>query len=181
MIYVKNYFLNIIAPILVMVLLSLPLSSCSSTMPDWMDAEASKKRLEENKNKGKVQGKIQDTMRLFGGESDDDAGAKIGVNALLWRATLDTISFMPLDNADPFGGIITTEWYIDPSNQNERFKITVYILDTRLRADAVKVSIFRQIKENGEWINTSVNKNTAQKLENQILTSARIMRQSRVN
>ena len=61
--------------------------------------------------------------------------AAIGVNAYLWRATLDTLSFMPLTTADPWGGVINYGWYIDPQTPNERFKATVFILDRRLRAD----------------------------------------------
>jgi len=180
MIYEKNYFLKTIIPIVFVVLLSLFLSACTTQMPDWLDADASKERREAKEAKNKVTGKIQDTLALIGGSGDDSSSARIGVNALLWRATLNTISFMPLDSADPFGGIITTEWYIDPSNLNERFKITAYILDKRLRADGIKIVVFRQIKENGEWINTTVNKDTAEKIEIQILTSARQMRQSNI-
>jgi hypothetical protein len=179
MIYAKNYFLNSIKPIVFMVLLSFILSACSSSMPNWIDAEGAKERREAKIAKEGVSGKIQDSIRLLGGR-DTSTGAQIGVNALLWRASLNTISFMPLDSADPFGGVITTQWYIDPSNPNERFKITVYVLDTRLRADGIKVTVFRQIKENGDWINTTVNRDTEENIENQILTSARKMRQSRV-
>ena len=53
----------------------------------------------------------------------------ISVNGFLWRATLDTISFMPLAQADPFGGIILTDWYRPPETQDERFKINVYIFE----------------------------------------------------
>ena len=58
----------------------------------------------------------------------------IGVNSYLWRAALDTVAFMPLASADPYGGVIITEWYVNPEKPDERFKVTIYILDTRLRA-----------------------------------------------
>ncbi len=51
-------------------------------------------------------------LSLFGGDEDQPqtGGSQIGVNSYLWRATLDTISFMPLASADPFGGVIITDW-----------------------------------------------------------------------
>ncbi len=116
---------------------------------------------------------------LFGG-GDNSAEAGIGVNSYLWRASLDTLNFMPLASADPFGGVIITDWYSDPTTPNERFKATVYILDTRLRADALNVSIFRQTQENGQWQDAAVNPETEIQIENAILTRARQLRLSTV-
>jgi hypothetical protein len=116
---------------------------------------------------------------LFGG-GGDDAEAGIGVNSYLWRASLDTLNFMPLSSVDPFGGVIITDWYSDPTTPNERFKATVYILDTRLRADALNVSIFRQQQVNGAWTDAAVNPETEIQIENAILTRARQLRLSTV-
>ncbi len=102
----------------------------------------------------------------------------IGVNAFLWRASLDTLTFMPLESADPFGGVIITGWHSDAATPNERFKATVYILDTRLRADALNVSIFRQTNENGAWTDAAVNPDTELQIENAILARARQLRLS---
>jgi len=103
-------------------------------------------------------------------------GGGIGVNALLWRATLDTIAFMPLSSADPFGGVIITDWYAPPdAGGGERFKLTVFILDHRLRADGIKVAVFRQEQTNGVWVDAAVNPSTATDLEDVILTRAREM------
>jgi len=115
---------------------------------------------------------------LFGGgrNQDDGTGAKIGINALLWRASLDTVSFMPLASADPFGGVILTDWFSNPDTPKERFKITIYILDKRLRADAVRVSFFRQVKKGNRWTDASVAKDSARRIEDQILTKARQLR-----
>ena len=71
----------------------------------------------------------------------------IGVNSYLWRATLDTLAFMPLASADPYGGVVITDWYTNPEKPDERFKCTVYILDTRLRGDALKVTVFKEVVE----------------------------------
>ena len=98
----------------------------------------------------------------------------IGVNGYLWRASLDTLSFMPLANADPWGGVINYDWYINPQTPNERFKATVFILDTRLRADALNVTVTKEIKgADGQWTGASVAAQTEADLENAILTRAR--------
>lgn len=110
----------------------------------------------------------------------DAQEAGIGVNSYLWRASLDTLNFMPLASADPFGGVIITDWYADPSTPNERFRATVYILDTRLRADALNVSIFRQQQVEGAWTDAAVDPDTEIQIENAILTRARQLRLSTV-
>jgi hypothetical protein len=105
-----------------------------------------------------------------------DGGAGIGVNSYLWRASLDTISFMPLASADPFGGVIITDWYTPPESPSERFKMNVYILGRQLRADGVRVAVFRQSQNGDGWQESSVKSDTAVTLENQILTRARQLR-----
>jgi hypothetical protein len=101
----------------------------------------------------------------------------IGVNSYLWRASLDTLAFMPLASADPWGGVIITDWYVNPEKQDERLKATVYILDARLRADALNVTIFKQVKDaSGAWVDSAVSDQTATDIENSILTKARQLR-----
>jgi len=118
---------------------------------------------------------------IFGSGDDgggyNGAGGGIGVNSFLWRASLDTISFMPLSSADPFGGVIITDWYAPPQTPGERFKMTVYILDRTLRADGLKVAVFRQQREaSGAWIDSPISPQTVYSLENKILERARQMR-----
>jgi hypothetical protein len=106
-------------------------------------------------------------------------GAGVGVNSYLWRATLDTLSFMPLASADPFGGVIITDWYSPPEQLGERFKVNIFILGRELRADGVKASVFRQQRDpGGNWVDASVDQATGTSLENAILTRARQMRLS---
>ena len=117
-----------------------------------------------------------DGITLFGGE-EAAATTGIGVNAFLWRATLDTISFMPLLSADPFGGVIITDWYAPPETPDERFKMTVYILTRALRSDGVQVSVFRQQRgDDGLWEDRSTSPGTAVSLEDKILDRAREIR-----
>ncbi len=120
----------------------------------------------------------EDGITLFGGgDSSNQGGGGIGVNSFLWRASLDTISFMPLASADPFGGVIITDWYQDPKTPGERFKITVYIMDKRLRADGVKVAVFRpKMDPKTGWADAPTDVSTGPKIENAILVRARQLR-----
>lgn len=103
-------------------------------------------------------------------------GNGIGVNAFLWRSSLDTLSFMPLASADPFGGVIITDWYQPPNGSGERFRATAYILGRQLRADGVKVAIYRQVLQGGQWMDAVVNPSTVTEIENKILAKARELR-----
>lgn len=139
-------------------------------------------------NVGRTSGQIERAERgsLLGGDGlvfstrDRDSGGQatgIGVNSYLWRASLDTVSFMPVASADPFGGTILTDWYSPPDTPGERFKVNVYILDRDLRSDGVRVSVFRQEQDDtGNWRDATVSGETAREMENAILTRARQMR-----
>ena len=120
-----------------------------------------------------------DGLNLFGGGKKNEEGGSggIGVNSYLWRASLDSIAFMPLASADPFGGVIITDWYAPPETPNERFKLNIYILGRQLRADGVKAAVFRQRRDaSGAWQDASVESQTSTELENVILTRARQLR-----
>jgi hypothetical protein len=118
-------------------------------------------------------------LNILGGDETvpNTGGGGIGVNSYLWRASLDTISFMPLASADPFGGVIITDWYTPPQSQDERFKVNVFILGRDLRADGLRASVFRQQRLNdGDWVDAEVGTQTPIDLENAILTRARQLR-----
>ena len=100
----------------------------------------------------------------------------LGVNSYLWHASLDTLAFLPMASADPFGGVIISEWYVAPTAPDERLKVTVYIMDRQLRADALKVVVFRQTRQGNGWIDAAPSGDTAHKLEDSILTRARELR-----
>jgi hypothetical protein len=110
-------------------------------------------------------------------QQDQDAGGGIGVNGYLWRASLDTIAFMPVNSADPFGGVIITDWYAMPETPQERFKMNVYILGRALRADGVRVAVFRQVQDGtGGWQDAAVPDAAGTRIEDAILTRARQLR-----
>lgn len=101
-----------------------------------------------------------------------------GVNPYLWRASLDALQNLPVKSADPLGGLIIYDWQSFDGAPSERIKATVYILDSRLRADGVNVSVFRQTNTDGSWVDASVDPATEEQLENAILKRARALKAS---
>ena len=133
--------------------------------------------------KGEGLGSLSNNAPLLsvGGRSNNNGdtgggGTGLGVNAYLWRGALDTLSFMPLASADPFGGVIITDWYQPPAGGGERFKATAYILGRQLRADGVRVSVFRQVAKGGTWVDAPVSAGTASEIEDKVLARARDLR-----
>lgn len=107
----------------------------------------------------------------------EESGAALGVNSYLWRASLDTVAFMPVTSADPFGGVIITDWYALPEAPGERFKMNVYILGRSLRSDAVRVALFRQVPAaDGSWQDAAVAPQAPTRIEDAILARARQLR-----
>ena len=134
-----------------------------------------------------LEGQNRETGSLFGPgglfgskekSSDNSGGTGVAVNAYLWRASLDTINFIPLVSADPFGGVIITDWYTPSESPTERMKVQVTILDRELRADGVRVAVFKQQASTkaGGWVDAPVDPHTNTDIENAILTRARQLR-----
>jgi hypothetical protein len=160
------------------------LSACNFDIGGSQDYPDQNNKTTDNVPQG-AKGTLFGSGGLFGNNSastgpDNGASGGVGVNSLLWRASLDTISFMPLISADPFGGVIITDWYSPPQTPNERFKVNIYILGRALRADGIRASVFRQTNDTGAWADAPVALNTGTDLENAILTRARQLRMSGV-
>lgn len=171
----KRNFTKFIAPAALACLMTV-LAACQYADPDQVLVTNPKKSRGATANTS-VFG--DGGLNLFGPGGDDlgGSGAGIGVNSHLWRASLDTISFMPLTSADPFGGVIITDWYAPPDTPRERFKMTIYILARTLRADGLRVAVFRQEKgDQGAWVDSAINPATVTSLENKILERARQLR-----
>lgn len=158
------------------------IAGCSLFSPENIDSSSYPISDKEERRKA-IQGHGRLTgeggLKLFGGDEEASGGAVgagIGINSYLWRATLDTLSFMPLAQADPFGGVIITDWYQNPEAVDEQFKLNVLILDQRLRTNALKVSVFRRVREGAEWVDKPAADKVARELENKILTRARELR-----
>lgn len=169
---------------------AITVSACSLTdikkeasYPTRPEASGSDKIVYSNDKKNTIWGEDESiTSKLFSKDKDGQGGTGIGVNSFLWRASLDTVSFMPLASADPFGGVILTDWYENPEKRGERFKLNVYILDRQLRADGIRVSVFKQrLDTSKNWRDMAVSKETGTDVENTILTRAREMRVNQVS
>ncbi len=173
-------FAKRLLPIVILGVLSGYLSACNFSLGGDPSYPDERDRTERGAN---ASGTMFGDGGLFGdtaSKGTDNGGTGVGVNSLLWRASLDTISFMPLVSADPFGGVIITDWYTPPQTPDERFKVNIYILGRALRADGVRASVFRQTNPGGTWADAPVALNTSTDLENAILTRARQLRMSGV-
>jgi hypothetical protein len=166
-------------------LLSLGLAACGETRGNNQDPDSPDYSGEAGANMNQM-GSLTggDNTFQFGinhqpkneGANGGGGGGGLGVNAYLWRGALDTLSFMPLASADPFGGVIITDWYSPPSVTNERFKATAYILGRQLTSDGVRVAIYRQVIQDGQWVDAPVSAMTVGEIENKVLARARQLR-----
>lgn len=167
------------------VAMALAVAGCSSDVPiEEPVAYETDQRMKHYYKYGRIAGDDPRGFILYSTAEDAQAtdgigagGAGLAVNPFLWRATLDTIDFMPLAQTDPAGGVIITEWYAPPETPAERFKLNVFVLDRTLRADGLKVTAFRQVRdEAGDWSDAPVAPDTARGIEESILVRARELR-----
>ena len=113
-------------------------------------------------------------FRLMGGDKKGGTFDFASSNEL-WRASLDTIDFMPLASANYSGGIIITDWYSDETNSNESIKITIRFLTNEIRSDALDIKVFYKkctSNENCKIIEKS--ENIKKELSKKILTKAAV-------
>lgn len=156
------------------------LSACGSSSSEIIPPGGSASQAPDFASKGGVapEGQRRSFTRRFGG----GGSGNLAINAFLWRAALDTISFMPIATADPYGGAIITDWYAPPETPDERFKVNVLVQGAALRSDGIKVSLFRQARNaSGLWTDAAVENNTAIDLENVILLRAKELQQDQAN
>ncbi|MBP6985046.1 MAG: DUF3576 domain-containing protein [Alphaproteobacteria bacterium] len=148
-------------------------AGCQSEPLTYDDSDILDNKSRRDKDLGQLFG---DDLFTFGGKSNNaQATTGITVNEFLWRAALDTVSFMPLRSVDPFGGVILTEWYMPESAKNERLKLDVFILDKNLSANGVRVAVHKQVFDarTKQWADSTIDAKTVNDLEESILTKAR--------
>lgn len=135
---------------------------------------------------GREEARKKDFGHLFGDEflsfgapkkpGSSDMAVSSAVNPFIWRASLDTLSFMPLSSADALGGVIVTDWYTAPRAPQERIKVTIYVTNPQLRTDAIKATIYKQVNKGGTWVSAPSDAAAATQMENIILSRARQLR-----
>ena len=127
-----------------------------------------------------ITGKSEQGLKItdFG---PDKSSAALPINALLWRASLDIASSIPLDDVDTLGGTIVTEWYQLDAADEERIKLAIFVLDRELRSDGIRVVVYVQKRKDGVWSDYGTDKEMGLKLEELILTQAREIRARSVN
>lgn len=154
-------------------LLTLLLLTCCSKMPEGEASYPKSRDQQEEERVGKLTG--DEGIVLFGGKKRSGGGIEgISVNSYLWRASLDTVYFMPLLSADPFGGTILTDWYKLSTKAKERYKLNVYVIGGELKSDAIRVTAFKQKQDHkGSWVDVENDSTMAKDIENKILIRAR--------
>ncbi len=150
----------------------------SGTLMQKSSPEDRKRALDDAQNRLRTGGGMfgkKGGVNLLGGGENKSATIGVGmpINPYLWKGSLETISFMPLVSADPFAGIIITDWYNDADTPTERCKINVFIKGLEMKTQNLKVNSFCQTKINGSWVDQPINKQNNAKLENAILNKAK--------
>ena len=116
------------------------------------------------------------SLSFLGGDKNNSSEVSamgLPINPYLWKASLETIDFMPLSSTDPFAGIIITDWYIVENNLDERCKLNIFIKGKDLKTDNLKVSSFCQSLKNNQWVNKAQRIQDNIRLENAILNKAK--------
>lgn len=160
---------------ILVLLLPVALAACSGSK-EVPNSSYNNDPIDPNGGNGSILGSQSATFSFGRGSDSSNKGGVLGVNAYLWRGALDTLSFMPLSSADPFGGVIITDWYQPPGTPNERFKATAYILGQQLRSDGLRIVLYRQVLQNGQWVDAQVDPAVQTALENRVLDRARQLR-----
>jgi hypothetical protein len=169
--------LKALRPLSLLLVMTVALAACSGIKKEAKYPTG----YDRNTTGGDIYGKKESIfgdggLSIGGDRGKTDEATGITVNSFLWRASLDTVSFMPLASADPFGGTILTDWYTPDPEKGERYKLNVFILSKQLRSDGVQVRVFKQVRQNGSWFDAAPTKEMARQLEDSILTRARQLR-----
>ena len=140
--------------ILLSILIFLTQTGCEALKPKKVSAKDfppdPRKRVEKNINEGRG-------FRIMGG-SEKGTNYEFASANPLWRATLDTLDFMPLASANYSGGIVITDWYSENNSQNESVKISVRFLTNEIRSDALDINVYlKKCVDNSS--NCSISKN----------------------
>ena len=113
----------------------------------------------------------------IGGQKSSNQTVNFGNSNVLWRATLKSLDFLPLVNADYGGGVIIYDWYSQTNNPKEQIKISVQFLNNELRSDSLKIIAHKKICETVERCsNSTLDQNFANSIKDSIIASARTLK-----
>ena len=150
------------------------LLGCSSIDPLVSNSVTDEKKTPGLFSKDASKGISLDSILNSQSSGNYESGAN--VNAYLWRASLNILSFTPLISTDALGGTIISDWYVNKKNKNQRMKITAFIKTSDLRSNGIGVKVHIQNFKDGSWSETYTNKDLETKIENNILNEARNLR-----
>ena len=159
------------------------ISSCSY-MPQPSSPETARdQERRENSTGSFFTGRAEQGITIDDLTGGSSKGSALPINALLWRASIDTLSVMPLSSVDTFGGTIITEWYRHPDDETKQIKIAIFILDQELRSDAIRAEVYVRERPDGmfEWTDAGRDEKLARRLEDLILTRAREIRSTGIS
>ena len=163
--------------LIICVFFSSILLGCSKTDPTTgekvlIEVDPDKKAREFRDKGGGIFGDINKIGKSSSGGSFEFASSNV-----LWRATLKSLDFLPLLNADYSGGIIVYDWYSQTNNPKEQIKISVQFLNNELRADSVKITAHKKICETSERCsNSTLDQSFANSIKDSIIASARSLK-----
>ena len=156
-------------------LISVILTKCTSNQ-DTVTSE--KQRIEPNVNQ-RAKDYVDKGGGIMGmiGKSSENTNFKFSTSNVLWRATLKSLDFLPLMNADYNGGIIIYDWYSQANNPKEQIKISVQFLSDELRSDSIKITAHKKICDNADRCsNSSIDQNFSNSIKENIITAARTLK-----
>jgi hypothetical protein len=156
-------------------LISFFLTKCASNQ-DPVTGE--KQRIEPNVNQ-RAKDYVDKGGGIMGiiGKSSENTNFKFSTSNVLWRATLKSLDFLPLMNADYTGGIIIYDWYSQANNPKEQIKISVQFLSDELRSDSIKITAHKKICDNADRCsNSAIDQNFSNSIKENIITAARTLK-----
>jgi len=163
--------------IITLISLLIYLSNCSKTDPTTgevirIEPNPDKKAREFADKGGGIFGDINKVGKSSGGGNFEFASSNV-----LWRATLKSLDFLPMLNADYSGGIIIYDWYSQTNNPKEQIKISVQFLNNELRSESIKITAHKKICETAERCsNSTLDQNFASSIKESIIASARTLK-----
>lgn len=107
------------------------------------------------------------------GKKETVSNNGVKINNIAWQAALETVKFMPLISTDASGGVIITDWYQEPNNISERYKLAVFVQGANLTGSSVKVTTYRQVKKGSDWISIEASPKLSEEIEEKILLKAK--------